>query len=409
MNIQSRIVEQNRQWRGESFPTPTTERDLIADVYRSVDSPLITFLTGPRRVGKSVLLKQIINKLLQNDHVEPNQILFFEFAPKDKSDLIWEIYQYYQDNVGLNVGKQYVFFDELQMVEGFEGVLKEIYDNRDPQKVKIFVTGSPSLSYKRVMRESLAGRYIQYRMWPLSFSEYLRLLDSPFYALTMDMPRDNLTRMGNLEQLNIEFKQFLAWGRLPQMLTMGVVERQYYLDQSIGQAVIADASEYFAIKEPRALKAMFEYVCQNNGAEIVKDNLATVAGISPVTIASYLDALELMGLIYPIYNSTNPVVRLNSARKIYVNSMFGLRNTKYDPETAYGYAVESYVLERLLAQNKQVTFFRSRNKEVDFVMPHEKLAYEVKYRRKYTQPKVVLPDYELKVVSYNGSDPACLW
>jgi len=409
MNIQSRIVEQNRQWRGESFPVPPKERDLVEEVYQSIESPLITFLTGPRRVGKSVLLKQVINKLLAQNHVEANQILFFEFAPKDKSDLIWEVYRYYQDNLLLNGGKQYLFWDELQMVEGFEGVLKEIYDNCDQNMVKIFVTGSPSLSYKRVMRESLAGRYVQYRMWPLAFGEYLRLLDSPIYWLTQATPKDNLTRIGNLEQLNAEFKKFLTWGRLPQMLMMGEVERQYYLDQSIGQAVVADASEYFAIKEPRALLAMFEYVCQNNGAEIVKDNLAKVAGISPITIANYLDALELMGLIYPIYNSTNPIVKLNSARKVYVNSMFGLRKTKYDPETAYGYAVESYVLERLLAQNRQVTFFRSRNKEVDFVLPREKLAYEVKYRREYAQPKVVLPDYELKVVSYNGSEPACLW
>ena len=87
--------------------------------------------------------------------------------------------------------------------------------------------------------------------------------------------------------------------------------------------------------------------------------------------------------------------------------MFGLKNSKLDPSTAYGFAAESYVLERLLEQNQIVTFYRSRNKEIDFLLPKSKVAYEVKYRREFEQPKVVLPNFELKILSYSGTQPIC--
>ena len=89
--------------------------------------------------------------------------------------------------------------------------------------------------------------------------------------------------------------------------------------------------------------------------------------------------------------------------------MFGLKNSKYDPQTAFGFAAESYVLERLLEQNQLVTFYRNRNKEVDFLLPKSNIAYEVKYRPQFDQPKVILVKFELKVLSYSGSLPVCLF
>ena len=128
-----------------------------------------------------------------------------------------------------------------------------------------------------------------------------------------------------------------------------------------------------------------------------------------MTVAGYLDVLELMGLTYTVYNSVNPIIKLNSAKKIYVSSMFGLKNSKYDPQTAFGFAAESYVLERLLEQNQLVTFYRNRNKEIDFLLPKLNIAYEVKYRPKFEQPKSILHNFELKVLSYAGSLPVCLF
>lgn len=409
MNIQSHIVEQNPQWRGSFFPVPNLKRDLYDNLYASLQSPLITFLTGPRRVGKSILLKQIINHLVSVDKVRSSRILFFEFSPKQNQECIWDVYHYFKQNILQDEQTIYLFFDEVQVIPGFEIILKEIYDNMDQTKNKIIVTGSPSISYKRKMAESLAGRFIPYRLFPLNFKEYLRLLESPLRSKLTNPGQDRLTRTGNMEQLNAEFKRFLSWGRLPQMLAMPDNERVFYLDSSINQSITQDVFDYFRIQNPSAISALFAYLCQNNGQIIIKENLSKVSGISLITVGNYLDVLELMGLTYTVYNSTNPIVKLNSARKIYVSSMFGLKNSKYDPQTAFGFAAESYVLERLLEQNQLVTFYRNRNKEVDFLLPKSKIAYEVKYRLEFEQPKVVLPDFELKTLSYSGSLPVCLF
>jgi predicted AAA+ superfamily ATPase len=406
MDIQSRIVELNPQWKGDLFPVPALKRDLFEVLHTSLKSPLITFLSGPRRVGKSVLLKQLINNLILQEKVQPTRILFFEFSPNQDKELIWEVYRYFKQNILQSGESLYIFFDEVQVIPGFEITIKEIYDNLDQTQEKMFITGSPSISYKRKMAESLAGRYLAYRLFPLNFREYLRLSDSPIRIYSGN---DNLTRTGNLEQLNMEFKRFLTWGRLPQMLKMPDNERSFYLEGSIDQSITKDAFDYFNIQNPRALSALFAYICQNSGQIMVKENLSKVSGISAITVANYLDVLELMGLTYTIYNSTNPIIKLNSARKIYVSSMFGLKNSKHDPQTAFGFAAESYILERLLEQNNLVTFYRNRAREVDFLLPKNHIAYEVKYRLQFEQPKIILPDFELKVLSYSGSLPVCLF
>lgn len=354
-------------------------------------------------------MKQIVNQLISQDRVSPSRILFFEFSPRQKKQAIRNVYLYFKQNILPTSQPIYLFFDEVQAIPGFEITIKEIYDNLDQTKVKIFVTGSPSISYKRKMAESLAGRFLPFRLFPLNFKEYLRLKQSPLQLKSEDSSQDNLTRIGNLEQLNLEFKRFLSWGRLPQMLAMPENEKIFYLESSIDQTITKDAFDYFDIQNPSALSALFANVCQNNGQIIVKENLSQASGISLITVGSYLDVLELMGLTYTIYNSTNPIVKLNSARKIYVSSMFGLKNSKYDPQTAFGFAAESYILERLLEQHQLVTFYRNRNKEIDFLPPKRKIAYEVKYQPEFKQPKSILPDFELKILSYAGSLPVCLF
>lgn len=409
MNLQSHIVEQNVQWKGGAFPVPHLKRDLFDTLLTSLKSPLITFLSGPRRTGKSILLKQIIDRLISVDKIQSSRILFFEFSPRQNKEYIWDVYRYFKQNILQDGQKIYLFFDEVQVIPGFEIAIKEIYDNLDQTKTKMFITGSPSISYKRKMAESLAGRYIPYKLYPLNFKEYLRLKESPLSSILNYEGQDNLTRTGNLEQLNGEFKRFLSWGRLPQMLNMPDPERVFYLESSMDQSISKDAFDYFSIQNPSALSALFTYLCQNNGQIVTKEKLSKISSISQITTANYLDVLELMGLVYTIYNSSNPIVKLNSARKIYVSSMFGLKNSKYDPQTAFGFAAESYVLERLLEQNKLVTFYRNRDREIDFLLPKLNLAYEVKYRPEFEQPKIVLPKFELKVLSYSGSQPICLF
>jgi len=129
---------------------------------------------------------------------------------------------------------------------------------------------------------------------------------------------------------------------------------------------------------------LFSYLALNNGSEISLNTLASKMQSNNITVKKYLDALGLLGLIYVIKNTSDPLKSPNSKAKIYVNSIFenSWANTTHDN---LGYSVESYVLERLLNQNRKVTFFRERNNEIDFIDHTNREVLEVKYRSNINQ------------------------
>jgi len=367
----------------------------------------MSLLVGPRRTGKSVLLKQLGAKLIASG-TSPSQILYFEFKQSDSPEIIRDIWEYFTIEIADPKIKYYLFFDEIQFVKDYEIEIKQLYDLKP--EAKMFLTGSLSLTYKRRMSESLAGRFLPFYLYPLSFAEYL--------VLTRNSELDNYRNLDNvsaglrvsyLDNLNREFRRFLTGGRLPELATMKDESfKIMYIQSVLNQSLSQDAFAYFQIEKPAVLTEIFNYVRVNPNSIINLTNLSKISSASKETVSKYLDVLEVMRLIYPIYNSLSPFTKFNAARKVYTSSHF--IDSKYDPQTSAGLLVESYILERLLEQDRQVTFFRRRNKEVDFILPKENLAYEIKFRRDFSAPQNPLPkNFELQVISATGNFPACLF
>jgi len=153
----SLLVSLNSHWSGQLLQLPVTERLQMAKLKTELDTSLMTYLIGPRRTGKSIALKQALNHLLRIE-TPPTQILFYEFTPNDNLEIIWEIYNFFRQEVANLNAKIYLFLDEIQFVKGYENVLKIIYDSNP--NLKIIFTGSLSLSYKRKTEESLDGRFL---------------------------------------------------------------------------------------------------------------------------------------------------------------------------------------------------------------------------------------------------------
>lgn len=407
MNLSERVSFQNQHWRVGKFELSDFERHILNDVWADIDTKLIALITGPRRVGKSVLLKQLINKLITEKKIQNTQILFFEFSPGNKASVIWEVYNYFTKEVADMRLPVFLFFDEIQYVKSYESVIKEIYDNLSP---KMFLTGSLSLSYKRKMEESLSGRFFHYKLFPLDFSEYLELSKSKSLADFKKIKNiaNKFEREHLLSGLNSEFKKFLKFGRFPEAVLFSEDQSKAYVQNVLSQSLNQDAFSYFAIEKPQVLNALFEYVRINCGGLTNVSSLSQNLGVSPQTVKTYLDVLDVMGLIYFVYNSTNPLIKLNSSRKAYVSSMFYLDAAKLDLSPAFGFAAESYILEKFLEKNEIVTFFRKREKEIDFLLPKKKQAFEVKFRSEYAPPESI-KGYSLKVISLNREFPVCLF
>lgn len=375
------MVQQNPQWQGVNLsPVFEKRRKLFGRLWEERELKLMSYVTGPRRGGKSVLLRQIVNELLNADKISPRQILWYEFEVGDNKEKIREVFDFFWTEIADTGRKAYVFWDEIQYAHGYETVVKHLYDLYEG-KVKFFLTGSLSLWYKRKIQESMAGRYLPYRLFPLSFEEYLDLGnfgELGDYQKMMEEDKEGI-RNGLTGKLTPVFRQFLRSGRFPELINLPEGARDLYLDTLVNGALNQDAFGYFDIRRPGELVSLYEYLRLNSGGIISVAKLAERA--SAKTISAYLEILEAMGLVYFVYNSTDPLIRANVIRKAYVNSALFLRETKLDPVTSTGLAVESYVLERLLERGEDpVTFWRRRNDEVDFLLPRKKLAYEVKFR-----------------------------
>ncbi len=404
--IEERIIELNPHWSKKVDWDYPFHRQVFQRIWSDFSAKPMAFLTGPRRTGKSVILRQLIMQLME-EKVAPTQILFFEFAPRDSLETVNEIWQFFK-TVARGTEKRFAFFDELQYIDGYESLLKEIYDNNE--NLKIAVTGSLSLFYKRRMEESLAGRYFGYRLFPLNFKEYLTLIKSPLANTTLN--EKAAIQRAQVTPLDREFREFLSFRRLPETVGLTLEQTKVYVKTIIDQTLTNDAFNYFAINKPQLILALFSYIRDNNGGEISVSNLAESCGANVETVTKYLEILEIMGLVYAISNSPNPIVKLNSRKKYYVSSHVALLEPKYDFNTALGFAVESYVLEQLLEQGETVTFFRHRQKEVDFLLPKKKTGFEVKYRLNYDAKdgKVFAPEgFEVKTITALGPLPACLF
>ncbi|EKE04988.1 MAG: hypothetical protein ACD_19C00426G0010 [uncultured bacterium] len=409
MNIVKKILFQNKQWSEGRFKTFGFKRDIFEKVWRDLNTKLIALITGPRRVGKSVLLKQIANELIVSKKISPKQILFYEFAQNDDEDTIWDVFEYFTKEMADPRLPIFIFFDEIQYVNGYESMIKNIYDNQD--SCKIFITGSLSLSYKKRMSESLTGRFFSYKLFPLNFLEFIKLhkpssLDIYNKTIKED---DKFKREYQLSILNADFREFLISGRYPEAFGLSSEQNKIYLSNIINQSLNEDAYAYFRIEKPSIMNSLFEYIRQNNGGLLSINKLSSLTGSSNKTISTYLDILELMGIVYIVYNSTNPLIKNQSSKKAYINSSFAFDNTKLDVSTALGFAVESYILERLLEKGEIVTFWRKREKEIDFLIPSKKIGYEIKFRPNVPTLKHAIKDYEIETVSLNEKVPACLF
>lgn len=379
--FEARIASQNTHWQGTSLHGQFSfKRHLFSALWDHRHDKLMTYVTGPRRVGKTVLFKQIMYDLINLDQVLPRQILWFEFRPGDKKEDIEKISQYYWDEIADHSQPVFVFWDEIQFVQDYEIVQKYLYDLYEG-KIKFFLTGSLSLWYRRRIQENMAGRYTPFKLYPLTFPEYLEFTDKSQYQIYKNMFTETKPAIREIQvkNFNSQFRNFLEYGRFPEMIGKSTELAKYYLDSLVNGSLNQDVFSYFKIRKPNEMISLYEYLRINNGGELNVSKLQSNS--SYLTIWAYLDILESMGLVDPVYNTANPLMKRKVSRKIYINSSLYLNRTKLNPLTAMGFAAESYVLERLLETKQEpITFYRKRNFEIDFILPKFNQAIEVKFR-----------------------------
>lgn len=325
------------------------------------DEQVIKVVTGIRRCGKSTLLLQYQSWLKANG-VSVEQIVSINFEELEYEELqdYQKLYTYLKNH--LSEGKKtYIFLDEIQKVPFFEKVVDSLYVKPD---VDIYITGSNAYMLSGDLATLLTGRYVEIKMLPLSFKEFLEIT--------------------GLEQ-DRGLAEYMRDGGLPYIAVMDRTQEKIetYLEGIYNTVIVKDIEDRQARKESAPdkrkitdiflLKTIAKYLASVAGNPVsIRSitNYLTSSGrkISPNTVSDYVEALTESFIFYPAERFDIVGKQLLKAnRKLYIVDL-GLRNHIL-PRSQYdlGFSLENIVYFELLRRGYRVMIGKVGNTEVDFV------------------------------------------
>ncbi len=361
-------------------------------------------LSGVRRVGKTTILYQIMENLI-DEGVNPRNILYATFDnPILKLVNVESVLSIYESLYPIE-GTRYLFLDEVQYTENWELWMKVIYDSR--KDIRLMATGSASPILEKNSADSGTGRWSVLKIPTMSFYEYCRLLELDEPQLPDDCRLSGLVKMDHARlgdlldgfgPLANQFNRYLTIGGFPELV---LSDDDAYAERMLREDVVdkvikRDVLSLFHIRSPLLMEKLFLYLCMNT-AEIFNATTAAkeLENISVSTIDSYIQALEMSNLIYvakPMDVGSKGA--LKGKPKIFIadaairNAVLMIDDVLSD-EGELGVMVETAVYKHMVSFYQgtmaQVGYFRKakdNQKEVDVVveLPREKVLCEVKYR-----------------------------
>lgn len=336
-------------------------KEYLERLFQWKDEQVIKVITGIRRCGKSTLLLQYQARLKANG-VSADQIVSVNFEELEYEELLdyRKLYEYLKNH--LCVGKKtYIFLDEIQKVAAFEKVVDSLYVKPD---IDIYITGSNAYMLSSDLATLLTGRYVEIKMLPLSFKEFL-----------------DITALDAEQGL----AEYLRDGGLPYIAVMNRTSEKVetYLEGIYNTVIVKDIEDRQARKESEPskrkitditlLKTIAKYLASvaSNPVSIRNiTNYLTSNGrkLSPNTVSDYVDALIESFIFYPAerFDIVGKQL-LKSNRKLYIVDL-GLRNYIL-PRQNYdlGFSLENIVYFELLRRGYRVMIGKVGNTEVDFV------------------------------------------
>ena len=333
---------------------------IIREIYLSkirpfYDQDLIKVIMGIRRCGKSVLLLQIIDELKEKG-IEEKQIIYINFENEDysfiKNDI--DLHNYIKEKI-TNKEKYYLFFDEIQNVKDWE---KAINSFKTSKNVSIFITGSNSDLLSGELATHLAGRYVSFKIYPLTFSEVCEL--------------KNIKEKEDIEEA---FDDYITWGGMPQrfMLT-DEIQTKTYLSDVYDSIVVKDIITRFGIKDLDLFNRIIEYIVttpsQNFSAESLSNYFANKDNreVSKVTLYNYLEYMTKAMLINKAdrYDIRGKRI-LNGKYKYYLTDL-GLGQVKnIGKRQQLGAYLENIVYNELISRGYDVKIGNLEKAEIDLI------------------------------------------
>lgn len=347
-NITKELENLNPWWdRGFVFEK-VIPREYYTKKLLDKDSKTIQIVTGSRRVGKTTLMKDIIQNLL-SDGIDPKNIIFVTAElPALKNISILDIYNYCLKNTNKKE-LVYFFVDEIQELKRWQIQVKYLYDN---YKVKFYLTGSSGLIINK-QTSKLTGRFVETHLLPLSFSEFLEF-------------RKNKSSV----------EEYLDTGGYPEFVLNKDTD---LLLQTVESIMYRDLLSLYGIRNPSILKDLLQLLCDKVGTSVSFNTIANDLKIDPHTAQFYIKYLQDVYLIYPLFREgrSHKIVK-GFVPKYYINDTGILKLYSKTPRQGHLFenAIFLHLYRKSLNTHKDLNYGYINEHEVDFI--YDNLLYEAK-------------------------------
>jgi uncharacterized protein len=425
----------NLWWQGpaQAFAgLPEFRRDVFDELYSDVKQlPQMVSVTGPRRVGKSTLLQQCIQQLIQeapDPQAQADRIVYFSMQDPGLEIPGFNQDKFFNELVATAVeaskeGVTYLFLDEIQRFPRWELYLKKFYDLKTP--VRFVVSGSASAPIFKKSRESLLGRIKDFHVLPFSFREWYtfkgqllpsetRLFEgfsSLMHLIGIEMRKRKTSSL--LQLLDEHFAgqwgspedvpDFLFEGGFPEVWNLPTLlaKQEYLYQNQVERVIFEDLLVAAEFRKPEMLRRFYLGLLKDPGRETNLSQISGEIGLARSTIETYFPLLEATDLVWRLHKhtSTKSTPKAGNFKTYLVdlavrNAVMKLSQAQMlaDPTLMGAYA-ENVVANHLRRWPGLVElgYWRRNNDEIDFIVDlgAARIGVEVKYRNE-VQDKDVL-------------------
>ena len=336
----------------------------LEKIVKLIDTEDIKVITGVRRCGKTVLLKQIIDEL-ENRGIASENIIYMSFESSKykniRNDNDLDEFIFSKTN-NLN-GKIYLLFDEIQKVKNWEVSLNSY---RVDLECDIYITGSNSQLLSGELATLISGRYISINMLPFSFKELIQYHDEIHE---------------NIDEIKL-FEQYLSYGGFPGLLNYENEEKEKYLYDLYSTIVLNDILYKNKVKDLDLLERLMEFMISNIGQLFSANSISKYIKnenrkTTPHTIINYMDYARNAFIFYQIKREN-----IKQKRKLLISDKYYLVDSGFyfifngSTQRNWGQLLENIVFLELIRQGYSITIGKIQDLEVDFVC---RKANQIKY------------------------------
>lgn len=380
----------------------------IEQIKPFINTNLIKVLTGIRRSGKSILLKLLVEEIKKMG-INSEQIITLNFEDiKNKRLCIAESLNDFILSEAKKGEKNYLFLDEIQEVENWEKVINSLRIQEE-YNFDIFITGSNAKLLSGELATYLAGRYVEFKIFPFSFSEF-------YVALEEQQENNKITK-------DEAFKQYIKFGGMPFLynLKFNYPASMQYLADIYSSIILKDITQRNKIRDIDLLERIIKYILANIGNTFSANSLVKFfksenRKVAIDTILNYIKFCEEAMLIYRVERYDLLGKKILTINEKYYIADHGIREAILESnERDINQVFENIIHLELLRRGYKVKIGKINELEIDFICEknsNEKIYIQVAYllaseetlKREFTPLEKIGDNFPKYIISYDQFD-----